>query len=110
MGFYINPQFPLPHEGELTRDEKIAYNNQKKGWLEEHGVRLDKPPTWDEIPKDCCAVLCIDRGIFQAAGIAYKPAELAYFKEDDDGAPRTWFFIEKKLAVANSDITMEDFR
>jgi len=109
MGFYLNPRFPLPHEGELTREEKIAYNNQKRGWLEENGVRLDRAPTWKDIPADCCAICCVENGIFQAAAVANKPSELEYFVNGMHGRPHTWFLIEKKIAVDNGNITMDDF-
>jgi len=110
MGFYLNPKFPLPHEGELTLLEKVSYCNSKRDWLEKNGVRLSQAPKWDEIQKDCCAVCCVENGMFQAAAICYKPREIEEFNDPTDSRPRAWYIIEKKLAIENSDIQMADFR
>ena len=99
MGYYINPP------AETVEDARRG----KLAWLEEQGVKLDYAPNWSEVPKGCCAVVCVDNGPFQAAAIAYKPSELDYFKNTPDPRPRTWFFLDKSSAVKHSDISLEDF-
>jgi hypothetical protein len=78
--------------------------------LAENGQELSSPPAWADIPKGSCAVCCVDNGPFQAVAVAYNPKELQFFQsEPEDTRPKTWFFLEKTLAVKYSTVEMDDF-
>lgn len=105
----MEPRFPLPDERTKSHLEKTMYANKKKTWLKEVGKPLHGAPKWEDIPEGFCAVCCIDNGMFQAAAIAYCPGELEDCKDPTDRRPKQWFLLEKKLAIENSTIRMEDF-
>jgi len=102
MGYYMNPPADSPEE----------FRHGKLAWLRKHGQELEGAPVWDQIPKDSCAVVCVNNGPFQAIAIAYKPLELQYFADtfQGDQRPKTWFIVSKELAVEHGDITLEQFQ
>lgn len=91
MGHYLNPPATTP--------EQARYG--KSAWLEKNGVKLSEVPAWGDIPEDCIAVCCVNNGPFEAVAVAYKPSELEYFNGGDptDNRPKTWFLVEKKVAL-----------
>lgn len=90
MGYYINP----PGESKET-------------FLNNKGVKLIEPPTFDKIASDMLPVCLVDNGLFTAAGIAYSQKELATFADTNDPRPRQWYLVKIKDLLLVSDLREE---
>lgn len=78
MGFYVNPK-----------------NQSKESFLIGHGIEIpSRTMSWDEVPAGSLPVVLVNNGHFTAAGIAYKPEELAEFTRSDDPRPRTIYIVK----------------
>jgi hypothetical protein len=93
MGVYLKP-------------EKVS----NEEYLADKGVRLNKEPKWDKIPKGQVAICLIDNIIRKVAGIAYDGFEFARFSSLDNGQEKTWYLLSKKDVAAASVLTVKDIK
>lgn len=87
MGFYIE----VPQR--FNKAEQI---------IKLYGGRiLDKAPNFEDASPDEAIICVFHNQNFDAAGFAYNPRELEYFKQPDKYQPnrkRTWLIINRKKA------------
>jgi hypothetical protein len=92
MGYYVNP-----------------ITESKESFLLREGQRVDKPDSYNRIPRDKALVVLVDNGMFTAAGVAYSQDEFEAFTDLRDGRRKSYFVVERDKLYPVSDITSDIF-
>ena len=83
MGYYIE----VPENFNKARQIVQLYG----------GKILDKAPSWGEVSPNEAIICVFHNPNFDAAGFAFNPQELAYFKSPDS-RQKTWLIMNRKKA------------
>jgi len=65
------------------------------------GKLVPQPKSFEEIPTDKALIVVLDNGPFEAAGLAFNPAELQAFTRPD-GRDKQFVLLDRKTAYIES--------
>ena len=63
-----------------------------------HGATIIKRPgSFDDVPVDKALICVAGNGLFDAAAYCFSASEFDAFNQPNDGRPRQWLLMDKKL-------------
>ena len=84
MGLYVEP------------------NGDKKKWCERFvEIKVGGNTHFNEFPKDCLPVCCVDNIAFYAVAVGYDKQEFDYFRDTPDDRDKSWHLVPKTILKEN---------